>query len=113
MHCYKKANLYYGNQHVFLCVSILNFEFAFISIYQQLIESHQRFIVELQQRANTVGLIRQAAAELIKKASGKSQTDISIIETQLNHLSQAWDRVQSLSEKRIERLKQAMHLVSS
>lgn len=86
-----------------------------------MLESHNRFKAELEQRATSVKLIHQAASDLMNKASSttdsgagssaSNQADVFAMQAQLNHLSKIWDRVQNLTQRRSERLDHALKMV--
>uniref|UniRef100_A0AA82N0U4 Plectin n=1 Tax=Schistosoma mansoni TaxID=6183 RepID=A0AA82N0U4_SCHMA len=91
-----------------------------VDIVEQLLESHHRFKAELEQRSTSVKLIHQAASDLMNKASSttdsgagsstSNQADVFAMQAQLNHLSKIWDRVQNLTQRRSERLDQALKM---
>ncbi|CAH8676717.1 unnamed protein product [Schistosoma haematobium] len=91
-----------------------------VDIVEQLLESHNRFKAELEQRATSVKLIHQAASDLMNKASSttdsgagssaSNQADVFAMQAQLNHLSKIWDRVQNLTQRRSERLDHALKM---
>nr|CAH8874926.1 unnamed protein product [Trichobilharzia regenti] len=92
-----------------------------VDTVEQLLESHHRFKAELEQRATSVKLIRQAANDLMTKAASSNtdsgissstgnQADVIAMQSQLNHLTKIWDRVQNLSQRRSERLDQALKM---
>ncbi|KAH8867329.1 Microtubule-actin cross-linking factor 1 [Schistosoma japonicum] len=91
-----------------------------VDTVEQLLESHHRFKAELEQRATSVKLIRQAANDLMNKASSTTdsgtcsstcnQADVFAMQAQLNHLAKIWDRVQNLTQRRSERLDQALKM---
>ncbi|CAH8564471.1 unnamed protein product [Schistosoma turkestanicum] len=101
-----------------------------VDIVEQLLESHECFKAELEQRAASVKLIHQAASDLMNKASStidsatasaagggggsgsstSNQADVFAMQAQLNHLTKIWDRVQNLTQRRSERLDQALKM---
>ncbi|XP_018644196.1 hypothetical protein Smp_138620 [Schistosoma mansoni] len=91
-----------------------------VDIVEQLLESHHRFKAELEQRSTSVKLIHQAASDLMNKASSttdsgagsstSNQADVFAMQAQLNHLSKIWDRVQNLTQRRSERMDQALKM---
>lgn len=72
---------------------------------------HKRFNDELKQRAVWIDSVREAAQELMEKA-GKQMSEVTTIETQLQHVNALWERVETLARNRNERLEDALKLVS-
>ncbi|VDP70097.1 unnamed protein product [Echinostoma caproni] len=76
---------------------------------EQLMDVHKHFTAELKQRATWIHSVREAAQELIAKA-GKQTSEVTTIQTQLQHVNTLWDRVQELAKNRSERLEEALKL---
>ncbi|KAF7232072.1 hypothetical protein EG68_08836 [Paragonimus skrjabini miyazakii] len=86
--------------------------FGDVETVEQLIDAHQRLTNELNQRADWIASVREAAEELMAKASRSTtgQLDVAAIRGQVNHVNAVWSRVQMLSEKRGKRLDEALKL---
>ncbi|KAF6778213.1 hypothetical protein AHF37_02572 [Paragonimus kellicotti] len=86
--------------------------FGDVETVEQLIDAHRRLTNELNQRADWIASVREAAEELMTKASRSTtgQLDVVAIRGQVNHVNAVWSRVQALSEKRGKRLDEALKL---
>ncbi|THD21574.1 Microtubule-actin cross-linking factor 1 isoforms 1/2/3/5, partial [Fasciola hepatica] len=80
-----------------------------VETVEQLMDVHKHFIEELKQRAVWIHSVREAAQELMEKASSQT-SEVTTIQTQLQHVNAMWDRVQLLAQSRCERLEDALKL---